>query len=234
MNLHNNCGIYTITSPSGRQYVGSARNFTKRWYAHRKALSEGRHHCIQLQRACDKYGLQALKFEKILICDRADLIACEQEQIDARNFRSLYNSAPIAGSNTGHKFSAETKARMSAAKKGKRASEETKARMSAYSKARTPEHLAALAKSQTGKRASEATRAKQAAAKRGRSQTPEHVAKVVAALLRTTRKDNVSGVRGVSRSGNKWNARIRLNGAYKNLGRFDTIEAAAAAVAAAR
>lgn len=38
-----NCGVYTITSPSGKQYVGSAIVFYKRWSAHRRALEMGRH-----------------------------------------------------------------------------------------------------------------------------------------------------------------------------------------------
>ena len=49
-------GIYTITSPSGNQYVGSASSFGSRWGRHLSDLRKGIHHSAQLQRAFNKYG----------------------------------------------------------------------------------------------------------------------------------------------------------------------------------
>jgi hypothetical protein len=50
-----------------------------------------------------------------------------------------------------------------------------------------------------------------------------------------TRKDSPVGIRGVTRHpySNKWRARIQANGKKMHIGTFDTVEAAAAAYAAA-
>lgn len=45
------------------------------------------------------------------------------------------------------------------------------------------------------------------------------------------RTDNTSGVKGVSRSGSKWQVQIRIGGKVKYIGRFDRIEDAARAYA---
>lgn len=43
------------------------------------------------------------------------------------------------------------------------------------------------------------------------------------------RKDNTTGVTGVTRDGSRWKAQIRINGKKKNLGRFNTFEEAKSA-----
>lgn len=48
-----------------------------------------------------------------------------------------------------------------------------------------------------------------------------------------SRKDNVSGYRGVGRNGRKWRAEIKKDGRVYRLGRFETAEMAAAAYAEA-
>ena len=47
------------------------------------------------------------------------------------------------------------------------------------------------------------------------------------------RKDNPSGYRGVTRSGKKWRAQIKVNGTRRGLGSFNSIEDAATAYAIA-
>lgn len=229
-----NCGVYAIVSPSGRCYVGSSAYLRKRWSGHRAALKRGTHHSPALQRACDKYGLDALRFEVLLNCERSALVHFEQEQIDARRQEGTYNTFPNAGGAYGFVTSPETRAKQSLAKLGRLKSPETRQRMSEYSKARSPEHLAKLAAAQTGKSASNATREKQRRAKLGKRQTAEHIHNAHAALRDVVRRDNKAGVRGVSPAGSKWVARIRVAGVYKYLGTFATVAAAAEAVAAAR
>ena len=65
--LNFDCGIYAITSPSGKQYIGSARSFRERWQKHLKDLRNGKHHSPGLQHAFNKYGESALRFDKIAI-----------------------------------------------------------------------------------------------------------------------------------------------------------------------
>ncbi len=227
-------GVYVIIAPSGRRYVGSSVNVEKRWSAHRVALRSGAHHCVALQRAANKYGVDSLQFALIETCDRAELLVREQHHIDALSARRRYNSALTAGSLMGYPTTAETRAKQSRAKLGKRKSDETRRRMSAYARARSAAHTARLAAAQTGKSATLATRAKQRAAKVGKPQTEDHVRRVQQALQQVVRKDNKVGVRGVSPVGAKWVARIKVGDKYKHLGTFADLQSAADAVRNAR
>ena len=87
--LNTNCGIYAITGPSGKQYIGSAQDIKARWRQHKHELRKGAHHCIALQRAFAKYGESALRFDIIALVPRDDLITREQEQIDERRASGL-------------------------------------------------------------------------------------------------------------------------------------------------
>lgn len=85
------CGIYVITSPSGSIYVGSSMNVKARWYGHRGELRRGKHHCVPLQRAAEKYGIENLRFEFVASCSRESLRDLEQIVIDA--VKPEYNSS---------------------------------------------------------------------------------------------------------------------------------------------
>lgn len=110
-------GIYTITSPSGGRYVGSAVNFGGRRRTHFHLLRNGKHHNKGLQRACAKYGIGNLVFRPLLICAPKDLIFFEQRVIDV--LKPRYNACPIAGSRLGMKHHPESIAKVVAAKTGK-------------------------------------------------------------------------------------------------------------------
>lgn len=59
-------GIYRIVNTINKKcYVGSSKNISRRWYIHRSALKNKRHHCIYLQRSWNKYGAATFKFEII-------------------------------------------------------------------------------------------------------------------------------------------------------------------------
>ena len=125
-----NCGIYTITSPSGRLYIGSATNFRKRWSTHRHALRAGTHHSEALQQAFNKYGAEGLVYAKIAFVARDDLIRREQEQIDSYPREFLYNTNYIAASRAGVLHSSATRLKMSASQTGRKASQETLVKLS--------------------------------------------------------------------------------------------------------
>lgn len=79
-----NSGIYTITNTvNGKQYVGSAVNFQKRWTRHSWELKNNRHHNSYLQRAYDKYGDEAFQFDIVETVEDLDILRdVEQTYLD--------------------------------------------------------------------------------------------------------------------------------------------------------
>jgi len=101
-------GIYRFVSPSGKCYVGSAKNLFARKRDHVNALKKGTHPNKPLQAAFKKYG-DRLRFEILLICDAAILIRMEMHFF--RQLHPRYNLAPVAGSMLDYRFTPEQKAR---------------------------------------------------------------------------------------------------------------------------
>lgn len=202
-------GIYTITSPSGRKYVGSAVSFRARWRLHLIELRAGRHHCKPLQRAYAKYGETGLIFERLLVCAREHLIAFEQRAIDVYGFTTLYNVNPVAGSRLGARSTPEHCARISAAQRGKKLS---------------PEHIEKL---RTAARPpiTDAAREKLRAANLGRKMSPATIAK-----RRESRSSSPYPFVVFDKTRNKYIARPLIKGRPRNIGRFDTAVQADAAV----
>jgi len=104
-------GIYTITSPSGKQYVGSAVNIDIRCNRHKRLLRTGEHYNRVLQNAANKYGVESLVFSRLLICRIEDLVIFEQRSIDI--LKPSYNICLMAGSMLGYKHTNESRKRMS-------------------------------------------------------------------------------------------------------------------------
>lgn len=166
------CGIYAITSPSGKQYIGQAKSIKKRWIEHRHLLRNGKHHCPGLQRAFNKYGESGLNFSIIAFVPSVQLNLREQEQIDARDWDLLYNvalcaEAPARGLRLseerrkaiserqmgernprfGKPHTAESRALMSLARKGKLTGE----MHPGFGKPRSPETLKKLSEVRVGR-----------------------------------------------------------------------------------
>lgn len=138
-------GIYSITSPSQKRYVGSAVNIRSRWHGHRTALRTGRHKNRHLQSAWDKYGEAEMVFAPLLICSPENLLMYEQAAIDA--LKPEYNISPVAGNCLGVKRSPETCAKLSKRLAGRSLTPEHKAAISAGLRGRVcaPETRAKLA-----------------------------------------------------------------------------------------
>lgn len=148
------CGIYSITSPSGKVYIGQAQSIKYRWREHRKELRAGRHRNQPLQRAFFKFGEENLIFAKIAIVPVDQLTVREQEQIDAYvnagERHMLYNTALCAeASARGLKRNSQTRARIAAAKTGSKNHN--------FGKKFSPEHRAKIAASNLGQKRSEKT-----------------------------------------------------------------------------
>lgn len=143
-------GIYKITcTANGKIYIGSAVNLHKRWVNHKSALNMGNHRNDYLQKAWKKHGETCFTVEIIELCERSVVIDREQYYLDLlqpykeRGFNLATNArlstlghvhSPETraklGVNKGRKFSAETRARVSAASKGRPQSEEQRNKIS--------------------------------------------------------------------------------------------------------
>lgn len=134
----NQSGIYSITSPSGKRYIGSAVNIKHRWGQHRSMLIRGAHHCKALQRAYIKYHGDFV-WSVLVLCPKEELIREEQQQMDWAGVGTLYNANPVAGSMLGFRHTQETKDKISAVQAGTVRGE--------YS----PEHKAAISLARKGK-----------------------------------------------------------------------------------
>lgn len=98
-------GIYKIENLiTNKIYIGSSKNINERFINHKSMLRNNSHHCIYLQRAIDKYGLDNFSFEVLELCPEEDLVIKEQYYIDLYK-GNLYNMLLIAnpGFNQKHK-----------------------------------------------------------------------------------------------------------------------------------
>jgi len=123
-------GIYRIVM-TNKCYVGSGVDVRGRILDHKRSLEKG-DNSRYLQRAWNKYGERAFRFETLLHCDKENLLFYEQLAIDfykSANSRYGYNLSPTAGSNLGYKHSREARDHMSAAHKGKKHSKKTTIKM---------------------------------------------------------------------------------------------------------
>lgn len=138
-------GIYEIVNTvNGRRYVGSAAHFDNRWRSHRSKLNSGRHHSRHLQHAWNKHGMDVFTFNRLVICDKKNLILYEQLAIGALS--PEYNVTQVAANSFGWKLSEETKAKIAAKAVGRKWSPEAIAKLSATTRGRKkpPEHSARM------------------------------------------------------------------------------------------
>ena len=176
MEITKQSGIYAIiNTQNGKMYIGSAVNFGTRWRRHRYELVRGIHHSVVLQRAWDKYGESALRFEALLLCAREHLLFYEQRCLDG--FNPAYNIAPTAGSSLGIVRSEEFRLKMLGNQRfaGIKHTPETKALISTANtgRVRTATVREAMSLARTGKPQSPELVAKRAAANKGKKRSPE-------------------------------------------------------------
>lgn len=86
------CGIYKITSPSRKVYIGQSKNIYKRWLQYRSLNCKSQ---ILLYNSLKKYGVDKHVFEIVCECSPLDLISLEQDYIylfDCENSKHGLNS----------------------------------------------------------------------------------------------------------------------------------------------
>lgn len=159
------CGIYKITSPTGRIYIGQSRNIQ-----HRKADYKCLHNCNEQRKLYNsflKYGFLNHHFEVIHVCLPEELNPLEQQYITLFDSTDSKNGLNIRYGGLGRSLSPETRKRISIANTGKRPSEETRLKQSLAKKGKAPWNKGKTDLPKRGPR-SEETRRKISLANRGR------------------------------------------------------------------
>lgn len=77
-------GIYKITNPKGKVYIGKANNIQRRWYEHKSYLKHSTGY--KLGNSLKKYGKENHTFEIIEECTGDNILERE------RYYQELYNS----------------------------------------------------------------------------------------------------------------------------------------------
>jgi group I intron endonuclease len=110
-------GIYKIVNnKTDKFYIGSSIDIEKRWKTHINDLNKNKHHCIPLQRAWNKYGINSFSFEIIERCYKSNII--NRENFYLKKLKPEYNIAKHAlAPMTGRKHSNKTKNKMKKCKR---------------------------------------------------------------------------------------------------------------------
>ena len=182
-------GIYKITSPSGKVYIGQAVDIDKRWGVHRRESTWYSH---KLYSSFKKYGVDKHIFEVVEQCLRKDLNSKERYYQDKFNVLEEglnhllqdADEAPRVFSEEAKRrmskawerrgpASEETKRKMSKAKKGKKRSEETKRKISEAKKNTSEETKRKISETLKGRKLSEETKRKMSEARKGTKRSEE-------------------------------------------------------------
>jgi len=179
-----NSGVYIITY-NNKNYVGSSSNLKKRIREHFSCLKRNTHPNSRLQRAFNKYGIEAFSYKIISTCPPEYLVKLEQWFID--NTKNTVNLNPFAYSSKGRVPKKSTRKKISKALMGRIISEETRQ---------------LLSKSKLGKPQpkSKETKEKMSKAKKGIVFLEEHKQKLKESALKRSKNlsDRVLGERNPS------------------------------------
>ena len=211
--IPNTPGVYKIVNlVNGNVYVGSSGNMRDRWCSHRCDLRLARHYNKHLQRAWNKYGEEAFRFDILQETDTDALLVREEYFIkwyEENNHGRIYNlcRTPTKGTRgLTWSHTKETKLKISASLTGKKTgprSAEARKRMSEAqlkrNYKRSDESRRQQSERQRGKKlgpCSPETAAKIGAANKGKTKgipkSPEHRAKIAAALKARKASDETS------------------------------------------
>jgi len=124
------CGIYKITSPTRKIYIGQSHNCIKRRLSHERPRDKSKV-CNSIR----KYGWEAHQFEIIHECDPEQLNELEAYYVELfQSFNTKFGLNLREGGGSQGKLSDETKRKISASGKGRIVSEETRRKISVINK----------------------------------------------------------------------------------------------------
>lgn len=146
-------GVYQITNTTnGKRYIGSSCNLHRRRLSHFRALRDGKHFNIKLQRAWNRQGEWVFQFIVLERCPRDMMREREQWYID--NYHPEYNIATsVYAPSQGVIHTEDTKRKISAAHRGRKHTLQARENMARgqRGKKRSPESIAKGAAANTGK-----------------------------------------------------------------------------------
>jgi group I intron endonuclease len=152
-------GIYKITSPSNKIYIGQSINIKKRWYEHKYSYKTKK---SKLYSSFIKYGIENHVFEVIILCLIEDLNRLEKHYVDLfQSTNQKYGLNLKDGGGSKGAIAEETKKKISLALKGR------------IGKKLTEEQKKAQSIRQKGKVISQETKLKISLAKKGKTKTEE-------------------------------------------------------------
>ena len=161
------CGIYKITSPKGRVYIGQSVDIETRWKQYKFLNCKSQ---SKIYRSLKKHGVENHTFEIIEQCDFDDLVCRERYWQDF--YDVLNGGLNLRLTECGELkiiMSDETKEKLRIANTGKKRSEETKQKLremkgekaSWYGRKHSDETKEKISKAHIGKIVSDETREKQ-------------------------------------------------------------------------
>jgi group I intron endonuclease len=168
-------GIYKITSPSGKIYIGQSVDIEKRF-----SVYNGLHCKNQpiLYKSFIKYSVEKHKFEILCECEILELNDKERYYQDFYSAigKNGLNCKLTASNDKSGIFSEETKQRISQSHKGKKISVEVKFKLSEAGKKRkhSEETRNKMSKTHRGKTFSEETKIKMSEAQKGKPKPEEY------------------------------------------------------------
>jgi len=194
------CGIYKITSPSNRIYIGKSVNINKRFISYKN------NHCKTQRRLYNSfinYGSGNHKFEIIHKCMPSELNRLEIFYIKLYNTFNSPNGLNLLSGGENSLMSEETKIKIGIGGKGRKCSEETKIRMSLAQKG-NKNSLGRIVSADHSRKISESNK--------GRIFSDQHKIKISIALSgRKLSKDHIKNI-SKSHTGLKYNTKSKNNG----------------------
>jgi len=154
------CGIYKITSPSGRIYIGSSKNIYKRWYRYGHESIKNQ---IKLSNSIQKYGWASHTFEILEECETNKLYSLERAWGDFYSVITTGLNCQLPGKESIKPcISEETRQKIRIKATGRVVSEETRNKLSLAKKGKklSLEHVEKIRNNSKGKKMSEEAREK--------------------------------------------------------------------------
>ena len=190
-------GIYCLTSPSGKSYIGQSTDINTRLHQYKLLKCKSQ---PKIYRAILKYGFDKFKITILEECNRDELN--EAEYFYANYLDTVRNGYNCREGGDVGKDTEETKIRKSLGMKGIRKSEE---------------HKQKLRECNLGKKYSRDVVEKRAIKLRGKKQSTSHILK-----NKIIQRNNLYW--GIEKHGKKYRIRFIENGIKYRLGKFNTQE----------
>ena len=161
-------GIYKITNPNGKVYIGQSVNIEKRWNRYKNLIPKD---CIGqplIYRSLIKYGVKNHIFEIIELCNKEELNKLESYYIVLYNSFNSKCGLNLTSGGSNYLFSDISRRKMSIAQKNKIVSKETRLKMSISQKGKKHTNLTLKKMSDAHKNISKDTRLKMSISQKNR------------------------------------------------------------------